>query len=770
VSQFGSPSPGSFNQRAGSRGVNTGGVGDSVQVVPVPVLPANTGNLVTLEQLDRILSITGSAIGAVNQTIAAKTSKINRNNAEVEMMDRALANRHARMDAATIGQQIDEGKIKVPDGVPIDQFAQQLVNDEIASVEGAGDSYREEYKDLAPVLTEKFAAKQRADRRQANADNLDLMTDRAFAAKTPAEVAEAVAFSTKNFGVTERQAQASIVIPAMRQAAQIGDTAKVDMLASSLPKGTFAGDIDQLKLAAVATQNHQQTQRWQRGEDVLQSLLDANASTTAVRDAADELHSLGELAPGKAEQWRRTMDMRDAQGQSVAKAAMIDTIATKRLQGASRKDLEKDVAKLAEIDPSAALAAESAIQEAEAKFERERVQQEKVLFKQGVIAEGVAAAGSGLLGSARDVKALASDGKTELSVSVDEIKQGALDAAFAQIDREETAKAGNYAAAFPAAQARKVRLVGQNGVLPESFRQTLSAGSIAANPQILLEGTPPPATVAAYSLYRQMLADAPAVAERAAEGKAKELFDNAVVLQSDFRNKDGSDDVAGALAAAARNVYADPMEKAGAMDRLKAADVQAAAKATVGRSFGQAFTNTLSLGFVGRGRNDVKNIGEVEAAIRTRAAAYMPTKSPEEAIKIASARVAQQGQVVDGWWVRLPGDVSERTRSGLSEVVGAKADEWLTKNTNSGVDRGSIRATMEPSGRFVLIDNSTGLPLSPPVIFQPHEVDAAFSEARRKSANATSQAESARRTDAAKVQKIIDSGKPLKGPITGGSE
>lgn len=347
------------------------GAGDLIPVTSqqlnVVGVPVDTSISSQLAEFDHILGIAGQTAAQAGSLHMQEVNYAERQNEKSDALYSGLGVRARQSLLADTADQIAQGKIVVPEGQSLTDFATQYVQAYADSAYGnTNPAFKQEILDAAPHLSEQLLRAREHNVEQAKRDGVPILADSLYGAPDAGEMVKRLASGSDALKLTPQQRD-SVVLKAMEGAAASGNTDKLDALKAAFPNNPFKSEIDTLTLQAANSAAIRQNKEWAANNDILQKMDDAGDSPSVILAMADDMAKNDQIAPGQKATWTQHLAARESQQRTASVAGMIDQIANARLNGATGEQLAPLVSKLQSIDPSSALTAKNAIDEADQK-------------------------------------------------------------------------------------------------------------------------------------------------------------------------------------------------------------------------------------------------------------------------------------------------------------------------------------------------------------------------------------------------------------------
>lgn len=471
---------------------------DSLQVFNVPAVGAiNQGN--NIAELRQAFGLVGQVVQGAGQ-IAAE------DRARQEVSDRGDAFNRSSLDNIDVARSFDENPDAVPDGVKPSEYATDLVEAQIETqYANKSEAWKQAYRKNA---TDKIAdmVRLRLGQRQnvKNAEAMNGFSEMAY----NGEVDEALAGARALPGMTEQQVYAGVILPGLKTAASTGNEETFNRLASKMPEGQFAMDVEHARTTLDAAKRQRQNTAYAQGEDFLQAMEDQGVSSEVMRLQIDTLNKSGQLAPGKKAEWLKRLDDVDAKRQYQADVTLAESIVKSAEVQAPYSD---DLDKLRIRNPEVAARVERAIKPIEV---REKTNGYYTSV-QNLTQRGVP------LGTVQDTTITLNDG-SQIEVSREKAIEAVTALELNRIYNDPT---------IPPAEKRgyAMRWSQDNGVYPKEFGTAIDAGAMRAA-SMAEGGTPDREVLDAFSTYRDAKRYAPVWANGLGNDKSRRFFEAADTL------------------------------------------------------------------------------------------------------------------------------------------------------------------------------------------------------------------------------------------------
>jgi uncharacterized protein YjgD (DUF1641 family) len=223
---------------------------DAVQSQPLQVFDVPATGAIQRSSLPNDML---EAFGLVGQVVATAGNVASRERAQEDQAQSGLGSKAFSLDGVDLADDIENGRITLPPGAKPSEFATQFVDSLIETrYADRPEAWKNAYRANAPRVAEALQNKRQRDIERGRATAVDGLKDAAFRAKTPDEVLQAVN-SAKALGLSDREAVASVVVPSLKSAALLGDTAAFDRLASQIPEGEFTQTVQLERLRLQST-------------------------------------------------------------------------------------------------------------------------------------------------------------------------------------------------------------------------------------------------------------------------------------------------------------------------------------------------------------------------------------------------------------------------------------------------------------------------------------------------------------------------------------
>jgi len=468
---------------------------DSLQVFNVPSVGAiNQGN--NLAELRQAFGLVGQVAQGAGQ-IAAE------DRARQEVSDRGDAFNRSSLDNIDVARSFDENPDAVPDGVKPSEYATDLVEAQIETqYANKSEAWKQAYRKNA---TDKIAdmVRLRLGQRQnvKNAEAMNGFSEMAY----NGEIDEALAGARALPGVTEQQVYASVILPGLKTAASTGNEEAFKRLASKLPEGQFAMDVEHARTTLDAAKRQRQNMAYAQGEDFLQAMEDQGVSSDVIRLQIDTLNKTGQLAPGKKTEWLKHLSDVDAKRQYQADVTLAESIVQSAEAQAPYSD---ELEKLRIRNPEVAARVDRAIRPIEA---REKTNGYYTSV-QNLTQRGVP------LGTVQGTTITLNDG-SQVEISREKTIEAVTNLEFNRIAKEHPTEIRGYA----------MRWAQDNGVYPKEFGAAIDTGAMRAA-SMAEGGVPDREVLDAFSTFRDAKRYAPVWANGLGNDKSRRFFEAADTL------------------------------------------------------------------------------------------------------------------------------------------------------------------------------------------------------------------------------------------------
>jgi hypothetical protein len=467
---------------------------DSLQVFNVPAVGAiDQGN--DLAELRQAFGLVGQVTQAAGQVSAEERSR-------QEVSDKGEAFNRSSLDNIDVARSFDEDPNVIPDGVKPSEYASSLVEAQIETQYASkSEAWKQAYRKNA---TDKIAdmARVKLGQRQ-NVKNAEAMNGFGEMAYN-GDVDEALAGARALPGITEQQVYAGVILPGLKTAAATGNEKVFARLASALPEGTFATDVDPLRARLEAAKLSRQSDQYEQANAMILGMLDNGMPLDAVRSAVDALNENQQLAPGRADQWR---DIIDNRADAVRKDAAMQQGASIIAAAQSGTPYTDSLASLATSDPDVYDRILPHVQRAE----KEYVTRGYIEGVQSRVQAGVP------LASIVDEELELPSGGT-VKVSGEETQKRVMEAELSRIDATS-----DMMTRLP----RVIDWSRENGVYPPEFDRELKIGVSQAG-RVATGGQPSPATMNALNTWKEIRERDPNWARGVTDPKTRRFLDAAL--------------------------------------------------------------------------------------------------------------------------------------------------------------------------------------------------------------------------------------------------
>jgi hypothetical protein len=300
-----------------------------LQVFDVPATGAIQRSSLPNDMLEAF-GLAGQVVGAAGNVAARDRAEVERLQEKEDYAQRGFANKAFSLDGVDLADDIENDRISLPTGAKPSEFATQFIDNWIETrYADRSEAWKEAYRENAPRIASALQNKRERDDKKKIAIAVDGQKDAVFRAESDEQLDAAIA-GTKALGLDDRDTIASVVIPNLKAAAALGDTARYNRLASRIPGGMFAEDVAETKYRLEAAQLTQQTRQHQQADAMLRQMVDEGVPLDTVREAVDALNRGNQLAPGDADEWYTKIDNRAERNRREAVAeksrAIVDAV------------------------------------------------------------------------------------------------------------------------------------------------------------------------------------------------------------------------------------------------------------------------------------------------------------------------------------------------------------------------------------------------------------------------------------------------------------
>lgn len=654
------------------------GITESLNAPGLAFIPPDTSGAQAADQLLAVLRSGADVVNYAGNLSAEERQRAAAQQREEEIRRRQAAAEQARLEGQvknelegqaslnardslpSLLQSIESRQIIVPDGVPVVDYASQLID---ARVVGLPKAYADKYREIAePQIAKALVDQHAAIIKQAQSDNLELIGESFLSAKTPEEARQVLNENRAKFPlISDNEFLTATALRSLNTAAATGNSTQFDV-AKNVLGDRFKDEQDRAQLAFDRAQQQQQ----QKNIDTYQNSIAAQYNAGSPFDAIE---------------------------QSIRNPAVPVPQTTIQSQ-------------LEHLDAQRRA------------FQRENEQQQKKLFDDNVQSQvlrhnvGIMldAANTGGATNFSNLKITRPDG-TELTISREEQQQAATELAMQQVVKEnqppDNATPEQQAAANQRILAKQIEMLSSNGVTYQPWKQTLQAGYLAATSSFKAAGpngeVQLPANLgAAYDLDKRLYAINPRIRNAHLDADARKVYDTAQLVEKYATPGDPAKALTIAFSLARKGALEDTYT-----GHIYAADVHKAATAYTG-----GYLWNL-VGYGGTNWNDVRNVTDVEQQIASLARVYVGAGilPPKDAIEQATQRVKNSYTVINGYAINtgsksVPTDIQQQfdtiisdyakkhgeteglEKSDLSMVPGETDGSWIlyNKTINQPVD------------------------------------------------------------------------------------
>lgn len=606
--------------------------------------------------------LAGQAASQVGQMGAQQRRDREELDSRIADVDRAVWSRAAGQDLATFRLGIDNGTVKLPPGADPGQFAEHLVGSHLDRMGRVSDAGREAYMQAAPRVADALARQASIDTAKDKNDLADALSNQAFLSDDPAAAVQ----SAINAGFDEVTAHAKVIVPALKTAAQLGDAAKFESLAATLPEGQFTQDVMVYRRNLMAVQADQAAKQQDAIDSMFQAMENDNAPSWQMRHLLEEAKP--RMTPANYNRNLNRIERVEKGREQESVALGLDAAYGAVRRGGTLEEGEKIIEAMG-LGEQETVKAQNQLRSAFSELMREQQAVAEANAKKSATLDSLMQVRSGVpLATIEDSTVKVGD-KT-INVSAKEQAE-----AITEIEMAAMAK-GRTPEQAVAAQAN---WLSTNGVEYPRWKSLVHAAYTSSG-SLETADSVPPATVEALNLYNQVRSTDPGLAQSMFPEPERRYFDTAINWLGDTA-VGGKPDYLGALRHAHRAVHPSPHEVARVSASIDDASVIAAAKEVVG-------ANGV---FFGPDYEDIGNRSELEAAIKTDAIRYAPGNTKEAALKLAIDNAKVSGADINGFWTytAVPG-LPAQVRHEMP-ALGMKAiDDYYAANKPAGIDKADL--------------------------------------------------------------------------------
>ena len=455
--------------------------------------------------------LAGQAASTLGEQHARDRNFRDQQNAKSDEIDRAVWSRAAGEDLATIRLGIDNGTVKLPAGAEPGKFADELVQAHLERLGPVSEAGRDAYMRSAPHVAEALARQSAIDTAKDRNNFADALSNQAYLGDDPAGAVK----SAIGAGFDETAAYAKVVMPALKTAAQLGDAAKFDRLAASLPAGQFDQDV----LIARRHMNAVVAEQAGRQQDAIragfQALENDNAPTAQMRQELEQIKP--RLTPANYDQINRQIESIEKARSLESKAIGLDAAYGVVRRGGSLEDGDKIIQAMG-LGEKETAEAQDRLRGAFTERTRMEQAQAESSAKQAVYIEALMGAQSGVPLSTVQDRTIVVGGKTIHVTQTDQIENTTA-IALSQIAKSKQPDQ---------ARAAMVEWSASQGVYPKQFNSLIeTAPSLAAQ---VLDGKPvPPALMESIALWETAKQRGGPWADKLGDDKSRAFLDAAVI-------------------------------------------------------------------------------------------------------------------------------------------------------------------------------------------------------------------------------------------------
>lgn len=582
-------------------------VAETVQAPGLVTTPPVSRGAQMMDQLTQAMGLAGQAAGQVGR-------HLDRASREAETFHRGQADAHARTLAPELLAKVEAGELdSLLDGDgTIAEAVDQYIDAELAG-DDFPDAYRQQFhRTIAPRLSSAMVVREQDQKERARADLGQNAIDAATAAEDASGVRDALdAWLRVNPSATEAEAMASVVIPAARSAAQLGDDGR-ERLENLLGVMGDRFQADQRVIRDTFETTVRQQQR-QADQDLQRRLPELTRDEPPVTVFAERL--------------KRTADLDDGRLQDLVTGYARQRVQTEARLGQFDKIIELSD-HLPDTRESRAFLQGQLEQARRFRLVDHFEQQEEALLDHAteLMEQGDVTGGSVHL---QDVTLIAPDG-SDTTISRDDQIEAVRRRKWQQINEQYPRDTPDSAELNLNARLEFMR------ANPDVVDPELSAtwsGLHQRVPTEAGEGAIPPAAVDGFNLYRQVKQTHPELLSAHADAE-----DLSFLRMADAIRRYSATTDAGALVQAAQAARTGGLEEA---RRVTGAELDRKVRSVTGRMF----------------RDDVVNDADVRAELEQRARVYVATAriSVDQALEKAREDFTEDSVLVNGRYVNIAG-------------------------------------------------------------------------------------------------------------------
>jgi hypothetical protein len=692
-----SGSPFLQGRRPGGEFLSGTQLADAVQSQPLQVFDVPATGAIQRSSLPNDML---EAFGLVGQVVATAGNVAARERAQEDQAQSGLGSKAFSLDGVDLADDIENGRVTLPPGAKPSEFATQFVDSLIETrYADRPEAWKNAYRANAPRVAEALQNKRQRDIERGRATAVDGLKDAAFRAKTPDEVLQAVN-SAKALGLSDREAVASVVVPSLKSAALLGDTATFDRLASQIPEGEFTQTVQLERLRLQSTRANIETASQTNALAMFEEVATSQPPEVAAETLRQmtESGTLSAVNAAKAQQF-----LADRQNEYVAAAASnaLNSLTSGVRSGALNvgdamrqiDSIEATVGVRAANSMREAMRSalseqlEAQQQQAENAARNEMLSEYRTQFQSG-------AAVSVFEDSERQV------GKKTVKVGGDDAARILMSEEFARIDA--TARTPEEAA------YQKVQSVANRAYAPADWVAPLKMPYMAAGSIEKME-TLPPSWENSLTTYAIMRRTQPHLTTTVLSDNERAFYDSVLAFMPSTTTG-GRTNALQAFKQAYAARTRSPEDIAQLTRNISDNDVQKAALGVVNKD--TWFASLRGEGVQSAPRN-IGNLSELQTAIKSEAERLVRAgqASPTLAIEQAKNTVSSSGSVINGFWTLTNVEgLPEPVRKDLPAIGQQLIDDY--KTTNKDVDKAGLSYNRS-TGTWEIVD-FLGLPVEGP--------------------------------------------------------
>jgi len=430
-------------------------------------------------------------------------------------VDRATWSRAAGQDLAAFRMGIDNGTIKLPAGADPGQFAEHLVGSHLDTMGRVSDAGREAYMQAAPRVADALARQASIDTAKDKNDLADALSNQAFLGNDPAAAVQ----TAMGAGFDEVTAYSKVIVPAMKTAAQLGDSEKFNSLAATLPEGQFTQEVAIAQRHLVAAQANRAAQEQDAYKAGFQALANDNAPTSQMRQELEQVKP--RLTPAVYDQINDSIAAIEKTRDLESKAIGLDAAYGAVLRGGDLEDGDKIIAAMG-LGARETVEAQNHLRSAFAERVRAENAAKEASARQGIYIEALTGAQSGVpLATVQD-REFTVGGKSYTVTRNEQIEE-ATKIALGRLSQGKTPDQ---------ARAAMIDWAAGQGVHPRQFSDILEAApSLAAQ---VADGKPVPQPLTnAIAFWAQAKQRGGAWTDGLADEKSRAFLDAAAINMQD---------------------------------------------------------------------------------------------------------------------------------------------------------------------------------------------------------------------------------------------